>query len=219
MRFLRRSEENDPVAGKQARVCHRQACCIQPDERAPCRLPKRVPAQSPTSSPASRASSLKYRVVNTLRSRGPSLYKERISERRKRRCGQYSTQSGTIAFLSGSPATDPTGSDGPVVTFDNADSLLIQGESLSGTLGIYSVSAGTLGKPGSIRFQAEAQLAFGDEKPTDFAQLGSTLSLFVDPRADGVVEACHLSPSGVSGCTSVAVLTSTNGFAEGIAIL
>jgi hypothetical protein len=131
--------------------------------------------------------------------------------------GQYSTQSGTIAFLSGSPATDPTGSDGPVVTFDNTDSLLIQGESLSGTLGTYSVSAGTLGKPGSIRFLAEAQLAFGDEKPTDFAQLGSTL--FVDPRANGVVEACHLSPSGVSGCTSVAVLTRTNGFAEGIALL
>jgi hypothetical protein len=131
--------------------------------------------------------------------------------------GQYTTTSGAITFLTGSPASDPSGVDGAAVTFSKADSLLIQGEQVTGTLGVYSVQPGTPGVPGSITFKEETPLAVTGEEPEAFAFDGSTL--LVAPRFNGDVEACTVSPAGVSGCLSIAVLTSTGGLEGGIAVL
>jgi hypothetical protein len=131
--------------------------------------------------------------------------------------GQYNKKTGAFAFLTGSPATDPNGSDGAAVFFDGKDSFLIQGEQLSGTLASYSVSVGTPGVVGSISFKSETPLAVKTNAPSDFAPLGSTL--FVDARYNGDIEACHLSPGGASGCASVAVMTNTTGTSVGLAVL
>jgi hypothetical protein len=131
--------------------------------------------------------------------------------------GQYNTTNGTLAFLSGSPASDPSGSVGAAVFFDNADSLLVQGEQLSSTLGVYSVSAGTPGAPGSMSFLEQTPLAVSSDNPTLFVMSGP--NLFVDGLFNGDIESCHPSSSGVSGCTTAAVLTNTGGSSNGMVIL
>ena len=131
--------------------------------------------------------------------------------------GQFTRTSGAITFLTGSPASDPSGGDGAAVTFSKTGSLLIQGEQVTGTLGVYSVQPGTPGVPGSITFKEETPLAVSGEEPEAFAFDGSTL--LVAPRFNSDVEACTLSPAGVSGCRSIAVLTSTGGLEGGIAVL
>lgn len=53
--------------------------------------------------------------------------------------GKLNTSTGAITFLKGSPATDPSGSNGASVTFDNTHHILIQGEQFSSTLANYTV--------------------------------------------------------------------------------
>ncbi len=125
--------------------------------------------------------------------------------------GKLNTSKGTIAFLKGSPASDPSGSNGASVFFDNTDHILIQGEQASGTMGNYTVKNGTLS------FLNETHMAVGGEEPSDFAQLNSTL--FVEMVFNGDVEACTLTSSGATGCKTVATLTSTSGVEAGIALL
>ena len=129
---------------------------------------------------------------------------------------QYS-KNGTLVSLIGSPSSDPTGSNGAAVTFDDKDSLLIQGEQASDTLGVYTVTAGVPGTPGTISFKEQTPMAVGGESPLYFAQLHSTL--FVDMTFNGDVEACTMSAAGVSGCATVATLTNTSGVSSGIVIL
>ncbi|MDQ2905369.1 MAG: hypothetical protein ABI456_04155 [Ktedonobacteraceae bacterium] len=133
--------------------------------------------------------------------------------------GQYTMSSGALKFLHGSPAVDPNpaASDGAAITFDSTHNLLIQGEQVSGMLGVYSVTTGKPGKPGSMAFMKETPLAVGGESPTAFVQRGSTL--FVDGLYNGDIEACSLKTSGVTACTTVAVLTYATGSSQGIAIL
>jgi hypothetical protein len=130
---------------------------------------------------------------------------------------QYKKKKGSIAFLAGSPSSDPSGSNGAAVTFDSKDSLLIQGEQYTNTLGVYAVTPGVPGTPGSMSFKEQTPMAVSNESPLDFAQLGSTL--FVNQTYNGDLEACTMSSSGISGCNTVATLTSINGIESGLALL
>jgi hypothetical protein len=131
--------------------------------------------------------------------------------------GQENFTTGTINFLTGSPASDPNifSSDGSAVLFDNTDSLLIQAEQYSNTLAVYSVTAGS---PGSMTFLERTSLSlFGGSEPSAFAQLGSVL--FVNTDFFGAVEACQLSGTGVSGCVTLGLLSNPNGVEAGTVVL
>jgi hypothetical protein len=128
--------------------------------------------------------------------------------------GQYNATTGTIAFLAGSPASDPSGSNGAAVFYDLKDSILVQGEQYSSSLGVYSVSAGTPGTPGSISFLEHTPLAVSGDAPDIFVMSGP--NLLVDSVHLGDIEAC--TPS-ISRCTTVAVLTYTSGYSQGMALL
>ena len=123
---------------------------------------------------------------------------------------RYMKGTGKITFLAGSPATDPSGSNGAAVTVDETNKVLIQGEQYSGTLANYNVKGPTMS------FTAETTMAVGGESPSMLVQMGSTL--FVGMVYNGDVEACTLTATGASGCVSVAVLTSTSGVSPGMAL-
>ena len=125
--------------------------------------------------------------------------------------GKLNTSTGAITFLKGSPATDPSGSNGASVTFDSTHHILIQGEQFSGTLANYTVVKGTLS------FKSETTMAVSGEQPSDFVQLNA--KLFVSMILNGDVEACTLTSTGASGCKTVATLTSTSGVEAGMALL
>jgi hypothetical protein len=125
--------------------------------------------------------------------------------------GKLNSSTGAITFLKGSPATDPSGSNGASVTFDKTHHILIQGEQFSDTLANYTVVKGTLS------FKSETTMAVSGESPSDFAQLNS--KLFVSMVYNGDVEACTLTSTGATGCKTVATLTSTSGVEAGMALL
>ncbi|MHB8599724.1 MAG: lactonase family protein [Ktedonobacteraceae bacterium] len=125
--------------------------------------------------------------------------------------GKLNSSTGAITFLNGSPATDPSGSNGASVTFDKTHHILIQGEQFTSTLANYTVAKGTLA------FLNETHMAVSGEEPSDFAQLGPTL--FVDMVLNGDVEACTLTSTGATGCKTVATLTTTSGVEAGMALL
>lgn len=125
--------------------------------------------------------------------------------------GKLNTSTGAITYLTGSPATDPNGSNGAGVTFDKMHHILIQGEQFSDTLANYSVTKGTLS------FLNETHMAVSGEQPSSYAQLNATL--FVSMILNGDVEACTLTSTGATGCKTVATLTSTIGVEAGIALL
>ncbi|HJT58808.1 MAG TPA: hypothetical protein VJ761_20025 [Ktedonobacteraceae bacterium] len=129
--------------------------------------------------------------------------------------GQLDPASGALAFLKGSPASDSNGINGITLAFDSKDNLLIEGETLSASLGVYRVKAGVPGTPGSISFLEQTLLAQSGSAPQVFGQLGKTL--LVDGGYNGDVEACTLSGKGVSGCETILVLTDPSGFSSGIA--
>lgn len=121
--------------------------------------------------------------------------------------GQLNTMSGAVSFLKGSPANDPSGVQGIALAFDSKDSLLIEAETLSASLGVYQVKPGAPGSVGSIILLERTLLAVSSDKPQLMAQLGNIL--FVDGGAKGDIEACLLRGS-VSGCSSVATLKQSN---------
>ena len=125
--------------------------------------------------------------------------------------GKYVKKTGAVKFESGSPASDPNGSNGAAVAIDSAHNILIQGEQYTDALANYNV------KGGKISFMSETPLAVGGEAPSNFVQLKSTL--FVDAIYNGDLEACSLTASGASGCASVAVLTSTASLSTGMAMM
>ncbi len=129
--------------------------------------------------------------------------------------GQLDPASGALAFLQGSPASDSQGTNGISLAFANKDNLLIEGETLSASLGVYRVKPGVPGTPGSISFLMQTRLAQSGSVPQAFGQSGK--SLFVDGGYNGDVEACTLSGKGVSGCITVVVLTNPGGYSSGVA--
>lgn len=125
--------------------------------------------------------------------------------------GKYAKATGKVTFETGSPATDPNGSNGAAVTVDSAHNILIQGEQYTGVLANYNV------KGGKMSFMSETPLAVGGEAPSNFVQLKSTL--FVDAIYNGDFEACSLTATGASGCATVGVLTSTASLSTGLAMM
>ena len=124
---------------------------------------------------------------------------------------RYQKVPGKVTFLGGSPATDPSGSNGAAVTVDETTKVLIQGEQYTSTLANYNV------KGPSMSFMTETPMAVFGAAPSIFVQLSTTL--FVDTVFNGDLEACTLGSGGASGCMSVAVLTSTGGVSAGLAIM
>ncbi len=127
--------------------------------------------------------------------------------------GRLNKKSGNVTYFSGSPATDPSGIYGVFELVDKADGLLIQGQFSSSSLGVYKI---TTGKSGSLSFFQHTSLVNGDF-PQDLVQLRKTL--FLNGAFNGDIEACTVSNTGVSGCASVAHMTSSNTLASGLVIL
>jgi hypothetical protein len=122
--------------------------------------------------------------------------------------GKFLAVKGTFSFLNGSPASDPSGSDGAAV-FAFKD-LLVQGEQLSATLANYSIKAK------NMSFVSETHMAVSGTAPNSFAKDGNVL--FVDGLFYGDIEGCSISVSGVSNCATVATLTNPSGLSLGMAL-
>ena len=126
--------------------------------------------------------------------------------------GLFNTSTGAISFLTGSPSSDPQGSNGGATTFDNTDGLLIMAEQYTSSLGVFKVSTKNM-----LSFLEHIPLQVSSDYPTTFAQFNQFL--FVDGLYNGDIEACSLSKYGVGSCITVALLTNASGFSGGMAIL
>ena len=109
-------------------------------------------------------------------------------------------------FFSGSPATDgdPSSFNGAGVLVSGH--LLLQLNNSSNSLGWYNFTTGTPGFPGAISYSGDTGLP---SSPTQMAKLGTTL--FVASWSTGEVDACHVTSGAVSGCVSVASLSTVGG--------
>ena len=110
---------------------------------------------------------------------------------------------GSISFVPGSPAIDPTGGSGVVAWFDKTHKNFVAVEA---GLGFFHAAP--------FAFSQQVTLTTG-ASPETFAQSGRVL--FVAEYATQAIEACPLTRTGSSGCTVIAHLPS-NGEPQGLAI-
>jgi 6-phosphogluconolactonase (cycloisomerase 2 family) len=117
---------------------------------------------------------------------------------------------GTLTFLPGSPAFDPNYSEnGAYVLFSRKHQFIIESETFSNSLGVYSIASGTL------TFVNQTYPP-GVSDVSALARLGTTL--FVNSVFNGVLDTCSITASGVGNCMTAATLTGAgSGVAEGVA--
>ncbi|HLJ67616.1 MAG TPA: hypothetical protein VKX16_09690 [Chloroflexota bacterium] len=117
--------------------------------------------------------------------------------------------SGAVSYSPGSPQADPAGVNGAASWFDKTHKNFVQAEQASSSLGFYHASP--------FAFSQHVSLAASGGYPTDMQQKGKVL--FVLDRSTNDIEACTLTPSGASGCVSIATLSSASGSQQGLAVL